>query len=162
MLLAYNLFIYTLFILFSPVILFFALFDLFQFRERLSLREPAVLDSRKSIWLHGASMGEVAIIGRILPDLRQKYPRHLIVVSSTTRSGQEHIRRHMAEYVSHTVYLPLEIPFIIRRMLRFVNPEKVVLVETELWPNFILEAKRFGARVVLINGRISDRLASRI
>lgn len=122
----------------------------------MGLVEPDVIDSRKSIWIHGASMGEIGIVVKLLPELRKKYPGHPIVVSSTTQSGHERILRDGAGLISHAVFLPMELPLVVRRLMRLINPEKLVIVETELWPNFIVEAKRFGARVVLVNGRISD------
>jgi 3-deoxy-D-manno-octulosonic-acid transferase len=153
----YNLFLYSVVIVCLPLILVLLVFNGFRFRERLGLRGPDVIDSRKSIWLHGASMGEIGIIKKILPDLKKKYPAHPIVVSATTPSGLASIRRDAADLISHALLLPLELPFAMRRIVRLVNPEKLVIAETELWPNLIAESKRYGARVVLINGRVSDR-----
>jgi 3-deoxy-D-manno-octulosonic-acid transferase len=153
----YNILLTLGFILCAPIILIFAAFNLFNVRERLALAEPDIIDSRQSIWLHGASLGEIGIIKKILPALKEKYPHHPLVVSAITRSGIQSIQHDMKGFISHALYLPAEIKWSVRKMLALIKPAIIVITETELWPNFILEAKKYGARIVLINGRVSDR-----
>ncbi|MFH0921526.1 MAG: glycosyltransferase N-terminal domain-containing protein [Fibrobacterota bacterium] len=153
----YNLVLHLLFFLASPVLVLFCLLDLFHMRERLGLREPSAIDSRASILLHGASLGEMGVLGKILPAVRTKYPGRPIIVSSATVSGKDYAQKTLARDISHAVLFPAEMPFAVRRVLRNARPELVIIAETELWPNFVREVKRRGARLVLINGRLSDR-----
>jgi len=155
--LAYNMLVWLLFALASPFLCVCALCDFFQVRRRLFLVEPNAIDSRKSLWLHGASLGETGVIQKLLPGLRKKYPGMPIVVSSTTATANAYIEKEMVAGISHSVYLPFELPLSVRRAFDAINPSIVVIVETELWPNFIVHAKKRGARVVLVNGRLSDR-----
>ncbi len=159
--LLYNILLYLILILFSPVFLIMYIFIFYQIRERFALADPDVIDSRKSILIHGASLGEMGIIKKILPEIVNKFPDHPIIVSSTTISGKKNIISTMQNIISHAICFPLEFRFSVRRLLKITNPSVVVITETELWPNFICEAKRFGARVVLINGRISDKSFSK-
>ena len=157
MLRLYNFCLLIVFILASPIIAFFCLIDVFHFRERFSLREPKAIDSRKSVWLHGASLGEMGILQKILPAIRAKYPGRPIIVSSTTASGLAFAEKQLSGLISHARVFPAEMPFAVRRAIRIARPELVIIAETELWPNFTREVKRQGARLVLINGRLSDK-----
>jgi 3-deoxy-D-manno-octulosonic-acid transferase len=157
MILAYNFLLGMAIVICSPVILLFSLFDLFQFRERFGFAGPMALDSRRSVLLHGASLGEIGVIRKLLPGLREKYPGHVLIVSSATKSGRDSALKETAGLVSHALILPVDWPGLVRKMIRRCRPDVVVVAETELWPNFIRESKRAGARVALVNGRISDR-----
>jgi 3-deoxy-D-manno-octulosonic-acid transferase len=153
----YNALLYLVLILFFPVFAVLYIFNIAHMRDRFALLDPDAIDSRKSILIHGASLGEIGIIKKILPEVVKKYPGHPVIVSATTPAGRDNILSSMPELISHAVFLPLEFRFCVRRFLRLANPAIVVIIETELWPNFIFESRKSGARLVLINGRISEK-----
>lgn len=107
------------------------------------------------IWVHAVSVGEVVASAGVVEALRQRFPRHRVVVSTTTDTGQRlAIRRFGAGDV---FYFPLDFGFAIRPYLAALKPDMVVIAETEFWPNFLRLAKESGARIAVINCRISDR-----
>ena len=126
-------------------------------RQRLgalppNLRPPS---GKPTIWVHAVSVGEVVASSAIVEELRQKFPSHRVVVSTTTSTGQQlAARRFGAENV---FYFPLDFGFAIRPYLEALHPDLVVVAETEFWPNFLRLAKNNGARIAIINCRISDR-----
>jgi len=153
----YNALLIALLIIFSPIFILFFLTDFSGFRKRSGLVTPDALDSRKSILIHGASLGEMGIVRKLIPLLKKKYPDCPIVVSSTTLSGFRSILASSVNEISHAILLPLEFPFCTKRIFEQINPAIVIITETELWPNFIHQAKRCNARLVLVNGRLSDK-----
>src|SRR5258706_11493829 len=126
-------------------------------RQKFGAVPPALARrSRKpAIWVHAVAVGEVVASSAVVEALRQKFPSHRVLVSTTTSSGQKlAARRFGAENV---FYFPLDFAFAIRPYLDALRPELVVVAETEFWPNFLRLAKRGGARIAVINCRISDR-----
>jgi 3-deoxy-D-manno-octulosonic-acid transferase len=118
---------------------------------------PATLagNQQRSIWVHAVSVGEVIASSAIIEALRLQFPNHRVVISTTTSTGQKlAVRRFGAEDV---FYFPLDFAFAIRPYLDVLRPELVVVAETEFWPNFLRLAKGSGARIAVINCRISDR-----
>ena len=116
-----------------------------------ALRQPA----RGALWVHAVSLGEALAVAPLLKELRARFPGRKIFVSTTTRTGQEMAAKRLG--ADGTFYFPLDFAFACRRALAAIQPALVVIAETEIWPNFLREAKRAGARVVFVNGRISDR-----
>ena len=114
------------------------------------------LDGDESIWIHAVSVGEVLTVRALLPDLRQRYPRLRLFVSTTTMSGQQ-VAKSSLPFVDQVFYLPFDLGFIVNRTLRLVRPRLFIMMETELWPNLLRACRRDGVRTVLVNGRISAR-----
>ena len=107
------------------------------------------------IWVHAVSVGEIVASSAVIEALQQKFPSHRVLISTTTSTGQKlAAQRFGAENV---FYFPLDFAFAIRPYLNVLRPELVVVAETEFWPNFLRLAKRSGARIAVINCRISDR-----
>src|SRR5260221_5675058 len=126
-------------------------------RQRFGAVPPALAgrSEKPAIWVHAASVGEVVASSAVVEALRQKFPFHPLLVSTTTSTGQTlPAQRFGAENV---FYFPLDFAFAIRPYLDALRPELVVVAETEFWPNFLRLAKRGGARIAVINCRISDR-----
>src|SRR6202163_413040 len=119
---------------------------------------PAALAGRgekPAIWVHAVSVGEVVASSAVIEALRQKFPAYRVLVSTTTSTGQKlAAQRFGAENV---FYFPLDFAFAVWPYLDALRPELVVVAETEFWPNFLRLAKRSGARIAVINCRISDR-----
>ncbi len=111
--------------------------------------------SRACIWVHAVSVGEVLAISGVVQQLRRRFPEKRIVVSTTTATGQKLARERFGE--EDVFYFPLDLVFAIRPYLRVLRPELVVIAETEFWPNFLRLAKASGARLAVVNARISDR-----
>jgi 3-deoxy-D-manno-octulosonic-acid transferase len=118
--------------------------------ERIS-REP----HQPAIWVHAVSVGEVLAVSGLMEALRQRFPQHRVVVSTTTDTGQKLARDRFG--AGNVFYLPLDFAFAIRPYLTYLRPELVILAETEFWPNFLRLARESGAHVAVVNARISDR-----
>jgi 3-deoxy-D-manno-octulosonic-acid transferase len=114
------------------------------------------LDGDESIWIHAVSVGEVLTARALLPQLRERYPRLRLVLSTTTITGQQ-IARTNLQFVDEVFYFPLDLGFIVNRTLRLVKPRLFIMMETELWPNLLRACRREGVKTVLVNGRISSR-----
>ena len=113
-------------------------------------------DGDESLWIHAVSVGEVLTVRAILPQLRERYPRFRIFLSTTTITGQ-HVARTNVHDLDGVFYFPLDLGPIVRRTLDVVKPRLFIMMETELWPNLLRECRRRGVRTVLVNGRISTR-----
>lgn len=108
------------------------------------------------IWVHAVSVGEVTAAAPIVAALRERYPQGCIVVSTTTETGRLMAGR-LIPGATALIYFPLDIPCVVRKLIRLVRPDIFVPVETELWPNFLRVCRRAGIKVVMVNGRISPR-----
>lgn len=108
------------------------------------------------IWVHAVSVGEVIASIPFLRSLKENYPSKKIILSTITDTGQKVAKEKVPEGVI-TVYLPFDIPFIIKRVIKKVNPEILILIETELWPNLLKKFKSENIPIILLNGRISEK-----
>ncbi len=114
------------------------------------------LDADESIWIHAVSVGEVLTARALLPELRERYPRLRIFLSTTTMTGQQ-IARNNLQYVDEVFYFPFDFAVIVNRTLRLVKPKLFIMMETEIWPNLLRACRRANVRTMLVNGRISSR-----
>lgn len=116
---------------------------------------PRSAGGRPCVWLHAVSVGEVNLLAPLLAEIRRHRPGWQCVVSTTTATGYALARE---KYPDLTVfYCPLDFTWAVRATLRRVRPCCLVLAELELWPNLISAAREHGARVAVINGRLSER-----
>ena len=124
--------------------------------ERLGRVPERIRNSRRrSIWVHAVSVGEVLAVSDLLGRLREEFPDHRVVVSTTTDTGQKlAAARFGAENV---FYFPFDFAFSVRSWVSALRPELVVIAETEFWPNFLRIVRQSGAVVAIVNARISDR-----
>lgn len=113
-----------------------------------------------AIWIHAVSVGEALSGVTLARRLKQAYPDRPLVVSTTTLTGQALARERMP-FADAIFYFPLDWAFCVRRVLRAVRPSIVIILETEIWPNFLREARRSCVPVVFVSGRISDRSFAR-
>lgn len=118
-------------------------------------RAPRRVGDQPCLWFHAVSVGEVKLLRPMIDDLQRRRPDWEVVISTTTTSGLALARREYPDLV--TFYAPLDFSWATRRAVSRIRPSALVLVELELWPNLIATAKRAGARVALINGRLSKR-----
>lgn len=113
------------------------------------------VDGEESIWIHGVSVGETLTARALIADLRTRYPRLRLYLSTTTIAGHQVAKSNLN--VDGVFYFPFDWAFIIRRTLRIVRPRLFVMMETEIWPNLLRICHRRGVKTVVINGRISTR-----
>ncbi len=109
-----------------------------------------------SVWVHAVSVGEVAAARAVEPHLRGAFADLPLVLSTITETGQEAARESVPGAEAHT-YFPADLSWNVRRFLRFYRPRYVILMETEIWPNFLTMAAASGAKIFMINARMSDR-----
>jgi 3-deoxy-D-manno-octulosonic-acid transferase len=125
--------------------------------ELLGRVPPRVLSptARPAIWVHAVSVGEVLAISGLVAELKSRFSEYRVMVSTTTDTGQKLARTRFGE--ENVFYFPLDFAFAIRPYLRLLRPRLIVIAETEFWPNFLRLAHASGARVAVVNARISDR-----
>lgn len=110
------------------------------------------------IWVHAVSVGESIAAAPMVRELLKRYPALPITVTCMTPTGSEQIRKLFGGQVGHA-YLPYDLPWLQRRLLRRLQPKIGIIMETELWPNLVAEAGRARVPLVLANARLSARSA---
>jgi 3-deoxy-D-manno-octulosonic-acid transferase len=149
-------------VLLSPYFLVRGLIDgkyLAHVRERLGWGFAPELRSGlrgQTIWIHAVSVGEVLAAQPLAKQLKERYRERRLVVSTTTATGQKLARDRM-QFADAIFYFPLDLKGPVRRALKIVEPAAVIVVETEIWPNFLRECRRAGVPVIFVNGRLSER-----
>ncbi len=123
--------------------------------EKLFGRAPLRISDRPCIWFHAVSVGEVLLLRPIVADLMRRRPGWEIVISTTTVTGLAQAREKFPDLV--TFYVPFDFSWAVRHAVARVRPTVLALVELEVWPNLIWAAKQAGARVAIVNGRLSLR-----
>jgi 3-deoxy-D-manno-octulosonic-acid transferase len=136
------------------------------FRERFGALPQEIADhdqgphepeaTSAAIWIHAVSVGEVLAAKPLVERLKQRMPSHRVYVSTTTETGQR-LARERLKCADAVFYFPLDWVFPVRRALRQMRPALVIIMETEIWPNFLREARRMSVPVVFANARISER-----
>lgn len=118
------------------------------------------LRGARPVWIHASSVGEVKSAAPLLAELKRRWPNARILVSTMTATGRKTAQESLAG-ADAVVYFPLDLPWVVARVLRRVDPAALVLLETEVWPNAIHGARRRGIPVILLSGRLSQRSARR-
>jgi 3-deoxy-D-manno-octulosonic-acid transferase len=111
----------------------------------------------KPLWVHALSVGEVLSAVSLARVLKQKYPDYPIVFSTSTLTGYETASRILQKDMDAVFYFPFDLIFSVRSVINRIHPALVVIVETDIWPNFLFEMKRRFIPVILVNARLSDR-----
>ena len=128
-------------------------------RARLGWVPETARTPGDALWLHAVSVGEVLACQSLLAGLRRRFPQRPLLVSTTTETGfrtAQQRRETGALEADAIFYCPFDFRFSVRRVVRRVRPALLLVAETEFWPNLFREACRGGARVVVVNARISD------
>lgn len=118
------------------------------------------ISDHNAIWIHAASVGEIVAASPIVREMRQEHPDEIIIVSVVTATGFR-MAHQIIDGADGILYFPLDLPYFTNRILSIINPKVIVLVETEIWPNFLRIAESKEIPVMMMNGRISNRSASR-
>jgi len=113
-----------------------------------------------AIWIHAVSVGEALSSVALARRLKEAYPDRPLIISTTTITGQELVRERFS-FADAILYFPLDWVFCVRRAMDAVGPSVVIILETEIWPNFLREAQRREIPVLFVSGRISDRSFAR-
>jgi 3-deoxy-D-manno-octulosonic-acid transferase len=114
-----------------------------------------LVEGRPVIWLHAVSVGEVLAVSRLVHEIKTAFPNYRLLVSTTTRTGQELARERFGG--EHVFYCPLDFPWAVRAYRNAIHPNLVILAETEFWPNLLNACFRRKTPVVVVNARVSDR-----
>ncbi len=125
------------------------------FSRRLGIL-PRNLHLDRPIWIHAVSVGEAVAVKGLVSQLRKAYPRKKIVISTVTATGNK-VAGGLVNEGDFLTYLPLDLSFIVSKVLKKINPCMFIIAETEIWPNLISCLYQQKIPVVTVNGRISDR-----
>ena len=132
-------------------------------RARMGLAwagDGAAPSAEPRIWAHAASVGEVGALRAVVTALLRERPGATLVVTTMTAAGRDAARRSLPGARAHLL-APLDCRRALRPFLDALRPALVLIAETELWPNYFIESHRAGARVAIVNGRISERALAR-
>lgn len=110
------------------------------------------------IWIHAASVGEVQAMQPLLHAMLKEWPSHAVVVSTQTPSGAQALRSQWGDRIRH-VYAPIDTPGAVTRFLNRLQPRLLILVERELWPEWLQQCRASGVPVALVNARLSEHSA---
>jgi 3-deoxy-D-manno-octulosonic-acid transferase len=123
---------------------------------RYDARLKQAITNRHTLWMHAVSVGEVNVCTQLIKALEPRFPNLKIVVSTTTTTGMERLQNVLPSHVSK-IYYPLDLRGWVSRALNTIRPEAVVLVEAEIWPNFLWKAINMRIPLFLVNARLSNR-----
>ena len=129
------------------------------FKERLGCVSSKIIPHIKGsslVWIHAVSLGEIRVAGSIIASLKSLTPNCSIILSTTTEHGRK-LAGDLLDDGIPVIYGPVDYIVSVRKILKRINPEIMVFLETEIWPAWITEARRLGIKTVLVNGRISPR-----
>jgi len=118
------------------------------------------IEGRRAIWVHAASVGEIVATSPLVKEIKREFPDAVVVVSVVTATGHAMAERIIPE-AEGIIFFPLDLPVLTRRILQSIKPISILLVETEIWPNFLRIAEELKIPVMMVNGRISDRSMKR-
>lgn len=144
-------------IILVPAVVFKGLFRNRAFLEHIGIygrRKPE--SEGKSIWIHCSSVGEVKIAAAVIDELKQAAPSKRIVLTTITPTGRK-VAHDLLDDNIEIYFFPLDLGFCLKKAFQQINPERIILTETELYPNFITSAIAMNIRLYIINGRISDK-----
>ena len=132
-----------------------------RFRQNMGLvrrEEIAPVADTNCIWLHGASVGEMVAISPLVKEIKNLMPERKILVSAVTVGGYDMARQIMPE-ADAIINFPLDLPFVASSMVSRIRPGIFIMVETELWPNFLRAIRERNIPAMMMNGRISEKSA---
>ena len=126
-------------------------------RERFGVFLACDRDTNKKLlWVHAVSVGEVNTSINLIKKLQEVFPIADILVTTTTHTGSDRLKRIFQEEVFHQ-YLPFDVIYFVKKFLRLWKPDCLILIETEIWPNLIFQSSKNRIPVILINGRLSTK-----
>jgi 3-deoxy-D-manno-octulosonic-acid transferase len=151
----YRIFFILFFIVASPYLLIKALWGHHGITERLGFI-PKRNSHGRLFWFHAASVGELKILSAVIPEMKKLLPSLEIAISTTTATGKRQAEKLFGDKAI-VFFQPLEVYSAIFRAIENLKPEKLILVETEIWPLLITTASERGVEVDLVNARLSAK-----
>lgn len=131
------------------------------FKKRLGLGFPKISKGdQKLIWIHAVSMGETKAVYPLAKKLREDLPNAIFLISSATETGYAEAKKTFT-FANFHVFLPFDFSWIIKPILKRVRPDLVIISENDLWLQFLSAAKKNGAKIAIVNGKISERSLKR-
>lgn len=160
MILLYNIFIFIVLLIGFPLILLMA--ALSEKRRKTVLHRLTLIfhhnpSASNPIWIHALSVGEVLSAVPLVHAMTARVGRNRIVFSASTHTGFEIAEKLFRNHADTICYFPYDILFCVRRAIQRINPSLMVMVETDIWPNFLSAMNASGIPVMLVNARLSDR-----
>ncbi|MCH9634705.1 MAG: 3-deoxy-D-manno-octulosonic acid transferase [Chlamydiae bacterium] len=153
------------FVVFYLPVFFFEFFYKKKYKGKLLQKLGWVRYNFKSgtptIWVHAVSVGEIKAVSQLLKQLKSKYPSSTLIVSSITETGHAEAKK-VTSFADHHIMLPIDFRSTMNRMLQGIKLDLVLLVETDIWPNFLKVCKKRGAQIGIINGKLSNRSYNRL
>lgn len=123
---------------------------------RYDAKLKTAITNRHVLWMHAVSVGEVNIATQLIRAIETRFPNLKIVVSTTTSTGMGELRKKLPSHI-YKIYYPIDRRKYVSRAMRVLNPEAIVLVEAEIWPNFLWSARSRKIPTFLVNARLSPR-----
>ncbi len=156
----YDFFLHILALFYAPIFLFQWLFRgkyRKNIKQRLGIVLPRIRIKNKEfvVWFHAPSIGETKAIAPLVAILRMNMPNATILVSNVTETGHETALSYLKDADCH-FYLPFDLPYLIHPIVDAIKPDLIIISETDFWYNFLKRATDKGARVVVVNGKISE------
>lgn len=158
MFLIYEIFLPVIALILLPIIVL-ALIAVPKFRagffEKLGFYKSKIEKKEGTTVFHAVSVGETNAIADTVKEYKKQYPERKIVITNTTKTGHDIALKTFKDIADEITYFPFDFIFSVKSFFNAYNPEKIVIAETEIWPEFVKEAKRRGIKVYIANGRIS-------
>jgi 3-deoxy-D-manno-octulosonic-acid transferase len=156
----YNLLLFLILIIYSPVLLYKKITkknkkNIYELFGIYSDKFKNIVNKEKIIWVHAVSVGETVAASPIVKELKKEITNYKIIFSTTTFTGQNMAHKIIKD-ADAIIYFPFDLPFAVKRALNTINPDLIMIIETELWPNFIRISKKRSHNIIYANGRISD------
>lgn len=131
----------------------------FLFKLGFKFPQMQVPKNKTVYWIHSVSLGETKATIPIISTLRKKDKNCWIVQSTVTDTGYEQAKKNQVNIV---IYMPFDFPWLMKKYMKKIQPEEILIIENDLWPNFLKQGKRFGAKITLKSAHLSDRSFSRL
>ena len=158
----YRLLTYIILII-SPIILIFRLIkkkeNIIRFKEKFSIISK-LRKQGKLIWFHGASVGEITSVVPLLEKLEKRKDIKQILITSSTLSSSKIIKKLKLKKVVHQFY-PLDVNFITKNFLNYWRPDLAIFIDSEIWPNMLINLKHKSVKILLLNARITKKTFKR-
>ncbi|EHD2235019.1 lipid IV(A) 3-deoxy-D-manno-octulosonic acid transferase [Vibrio vulnificus] len=116
---------------------------------------PKLVGQNQPLWIHAVSVGESLAAVPLIKAIKEKTPDQVIVVTTTTSTGAEQIAK-LGNLVEHR-YMPIDFAFAVRGFLKAINPAKMLIIETELWPNTLATVHKANIPIIVVNARLSEK-----
>ena len=123
---------------------------------RYSSKLRQAVTNRHVMWIHAVSVGEVNIATQLIAAIEHRLPNMKVVVSTTTSTGMGELQKKLPSHIEK-VYYPIDRPYYVNRAIMAIHPEAIVLIEAEIWPNFLWRAGEIGIPAFLVNARLSEK-----